>query len=517
MDATTIHDRRWTILAVLCLSVFLAVVDNTIVNVALPTIQRDLGATTSDLQWIVDAYSLVFAALLFLGGSLGDRFGRKGALQLGLVWFALCSAVAGSTTSAGGLTLARAAMGIGAAFIFPATLAILTDVFRVPSERAKAIGIWSAVSGLAVAVGPVSGGWLLEHFSWGSIFYVNLPIAAFTLVAGALVVPTSKDGGAHRLDFVGLGLSTLGVAALVWTTIEAPEAGWTSTQTVAGYAASVILLVGFVLVELRREHPMLDVRVFSNARFSAASTSISIGFFCLFGFIFLVTQYFQYVRGYSPLSAGIHTLPFAVATGVFSSTAPRLAERFGIRNVVTLGLVVQSSGFALAAVLRADSAYWGPVVVSSVLIAAGLGLVISPCTNVIVGSLPREKAGVGSAVNDVTRELGGTLGVAVIGSVFSSLFGPRMIDALARFPLPTEVVEAASESIGAALSIAEQAGASQAAIIAGAQSAFMDGFSVGCWVAAGVSLAGSIISFSVLPRHLSALEVDTDGAEVATP
>ena len=405
--------RRWLILIVLCLSLFLVVVDNTIVNVALPTVSRDLSAGTGDLQWIVDAYSLVFAGLLLAAGSLGDRFGRKLALQLGLVFFGVCSLLAAFSSTTGELISARGAMGLGAALVFPATLAILTNVFTDRTERAKAIGVWSAVSGIAVALGPITGGFLLRQFWWGSVFLVNIPIVVVALVAGHLLLPESRDPHAGRFDPLGFVLSIAGIALLVYTVIEAPRRGWSSTETVVGFLAAAVLLVAFVAWEHRHPDPMLDVHLFLNPRFSAASVSVSLAFFALFGFIFLVTQYFQFLRGYSALSAGVHTLPFAVAAGVMAPLGARVALRFGTKVAVAGGLAAMSVGLWWAATLDASSAYWGPVAASMILIGGGLTLTTAPATAAILGALPPEKAGVGSAVNDTTRELGGTLGVAI--------------------------------------------------------------------------------------------------------
>src|SRR5262245_21313984 len=387
MDSTLIHRRRWAILAVLSLSVFLVVVDNTIVNVALPTLSRELGASTSQLQWIVDAYSLVFAGLLLAAGSLGDRFGRKGALQLGLAAFGLTSVLAPFSGTAEQLIAARAAMGIGAALVFPATLAILTNVFTDPVERAKAIGLWAGVSGIAVALGPVTGGWLLEHFWWGSAFFVNVPIVAVALVAGRVLLPTSRDTRAGRFDPLGLILSIAGVTTLVYTVIEAPRHGWTAPVTLGGFLVALVLLAGFIAWELHRDDPMLDVSVFRNARFSAASAAVAVAFFALFGFIFLITQYFQFVRGYSTLSAGLHTLPFAVAAAIVAPIAPRLASRFGSTRIVAAGLALMAGGFLVGATTTVTSAYWGPVVLTMVLIAGGLGLTTAPATDAIMGAL----------------------------------------------------------------------------------------------------------------------------------
>ena len=343
-EAEAVFRRRWAILAVLCLSVFLAVVDNTIVNVALPSISEQLQASTSQLQWIVDGYSLVFAMLLLVGGSLGDRYGRKGALQLGIAAFAAFSVLAGLADSTDMLILGRCLMGLAAALVFPATLAILTNTFTDRRERAAAIGAWTGVVGLAVALGPLSGGLLLQHFWWGSIFFVNLPIAGIAIGLGAWILPTSRDPSAPRLDLGGFILSSLGIGLLVYTTIEAPGRGWLEPLTLGGYALGAVLLCGFALWERRSPQPMLDIALFRDIRFSAASFSITVSFFGLFGFVFLITQYFQLVRGYDTLSAGVHTLPFAIATGIAAPLAPYLSARIGTKIVVPAGLVLMGIG-----------------------------------------------------------------------------------------------------------------------------------------------------------------------------
>ena len=500
-----LHPRRWAILPVLCLSVFLVVVDNTIVNVALPTLSGDLGATTSQLQWIVDAYSLVFAGLLLAAGSLGDRVGRKGTMQVGLALFGATSVAASLASDAEQLIAARAVMGIGAALVFPATLAILTNVFTDPTERAKAIGVWAGVTGLAVALGPLSGGWLLAHFHWGSIFLVNVPIVVVALVAGRALLPTSKDERAGRFDPVGVLLSIGAIGLLVWTVIEAPVMGWTSAATVGGFVGAAALLVGFVTWERRRPDPMLDVGVFADARFSAASGAVALAFFGLFGFIFLVTQYFQVVRGYDTLSAGVHTLPFAVTAGIVAPVSARLALRYGTKRVVGSGLFAMSAGFLVASTFAADTPYWTGVVPSMVLMAGGLGLVSAPATEAIMGSLPPSKAGVGSAVNDTTREIGGTLGVAVVGSVFSSLYGPRVATSLTGLGVPDVGVDAARESVVAAVEVARRAPAGlRPAILDAASDAFLHGMSAGCRVTALATFVGGVVAFVALPARAPA-------------
>ena len=503
VDSDAIFRHRWAILGVLSVSVFLAVVDNTIVNVALPRMSDELNASTSELQWIVDAYSLVFAGLLLIGGSLGDRYGRKGALQLGVFSFAVFSVFAGLAGSTDVLIFARALMGMAAAFIFPATLAILTNVFSDNNERAAAIGVWTGVVGLAVALGPLTGGALLQHYWWGSIFFVNIPVAAVSLGLAAWLVPTSRDPAAPRLDFVGFILSAIGIVALVYTTIEAPARGWTDSVTILGYVVAVLVLGVFALWETRSAEPMLDVTLFKNIRFSAASFSITVSFFALFGFIFLITQYFQLIRGYDTLSAGVHTLPFAIATGAVAPLAPALAARLGTKLVVPGGLVVMSAGFFVAATLDANTAFFGPVLLSMILIAVGLGFVAAPSTAAILAVLPKEKAGVGSAVNDVTRELGGAFGVAVVGAVFSSLYGPHLLDRLRGLSLPQAALDRATASMGEALKLA---GASPpeigGAIVQGARTSFIDGFSRGSLVCGVVVLLGAVFAFLVLPRRL---------------
>lgn len=522
MEPSLVHRRRYAILGVLCLSLFLIVVDNTIVNVALPTLVRELGATSSQLAWVVDAYSLVFAGLLLAMGSLGDRFGRKGALQLGLVTFVGFSTVAAFSGSVGALIAARAAMGIGAALIFPATLAILANVFTDPKERAKAIGIWAAVTGAAVALGPISGGFLLEHFWWGSVLIVNLPIGLVALALGAWLVPTSRDPEAPRLDPVGVGLSVAAIVGLVYTIIEAPKHGWGSPLTVGSFVAVAVAFVAFVAWERRSDHPMLDVSVFTNARFSAASGAVMLAFFALFGFVFLLTQYLQFVRGYDTLDAGVRTLPFAIATGSVAPIAPRLVNRWGTKRIVAAGLALMAVGFVIAANLSATVPY-AVIALSAMIMGAGLGLTTSPATESIMGSLPTEKAGVGSAVNDATREVGGTLGVAVLGSLLTSVYGSRVLDGLAGLPLPGAARNAATESVGAAFAVAEQATA-QAGPQAGqlirdvASSAFVDGFHLGSWVAGGVALLGAIAALIWLPaRAPHHVEIELPAGDEVAP
>jgi EmrB/QacA subfamily drug resistance transporter len=501
LAATASKRRRWQILAVLCIALFVIVMDNTIVNVALPTLARELDAGTSSLQWIVDAYTLVFAGLLLAAGGLGDRFGRKGALLAGLLVFGAFSTAGAFASSAGQLIGARALMGVGAAFIFPATLALIVNVFTDPRERAAAIGIWTAIAGVGVALGPITGGWLLEHFSWGSVFLVNVPVALIGIVGVLVLVPRSRDPQAPRLDLPGLGLSIAGVALLVWSLIEAPSNGWLSAATVGGLVGAALLLATFVSWELRVSDPLLDVHLFRKMRFTAASLAITLGFFALFGFIFLVTQYLQLVKGYSALEAGVRTLPFAFAMVAAAVTSPRIVQRVGTKLVVAAGLALMAGGFAIASTNDASTPY-AVIATAMILMGFGLGSAAAPATESILSSLPPAKAGVGSAVNDTTREVGGTLGVAVLGSIMASVYGSRIVDALSGTPLPAAARVAAGDSLAAALQVAGQLGGVAGQGVASvARDAFVQAFQIGSLVTGAVALAGAVIALLFLPAR----------------
>ena len=496
-----IRDHPIAALAVICLSVFVISVDATIVNVAIPTLSRELDADTAQLQWIVDAYTLVMSGLLLSAGSLSDRFGRRGWLSVGLAVFAITSAVAAQVGSADALIAARAAMGVGAAVIFPTTLGLITNIFTDPVPRAKAIGLWAAMVGVGVAAGPMTGGWLLEHFSWGSIFLVNVPIAAVAIIGGILFVPTSRDPAAPRIDVPGLILSSIGVTALVYTVIEAPNWGWTSVRTVTGFALAVVVLVAFALWERHSSHPMLDVSVFANRRFSGGSLAVTAGFLTLFGFIFVITQYFQFIKNYSAFDTGVRLLPVAVSIAVASVLGPRIVERIGTTAVVAGGLAIFAAGLAWASTADAATPYV-QIAMQMVLLGGGLGLTTAPATEAIMGSLSADKAGVGSAVNDTTRELGGTLGVAIVGSVFASVYTGRLVDSSTLAALPGGVRDTMERSMAAAHKVIEQLPAGVAGGVRDAvNQAFLDGMQVGSLVCAGIALGASIVVALMLPAR----------------
>jgi EmrB/QacA subfamily drug resistance transporter len=513
------HAPRWPILAVLCLAVFVINLDVTIVNAALPTLVRELGASTRELQWIVDAYNLAFAALVLAAGSVSDRYGRRGALVVGLAIFGSASAVGAAAGSPAQLTVARAVMGIGAAVIFPTTLSILSNVYTGRVERARAIGIWGATTGLGVAFGPITGGWLLEHYWWGSVFLAMAPIAIAALMLTLAVVPTSRDPSTPPLDRPGLVLSTAGLGLLVYTIIEAPERGWVSLGTLAGFAGAVLLLAALVSRERSTRFPMLDVRLFRNLRFSAACGSVTVAWFALFGFIFLITQYFQFLKAYSPLATGLRILPVAGSIAVASVVGIRLAVVVGNKAVVAAGLAAMGAGFAWVSVASVATPYL-EIIGQMILVGGGLGLTTAPATEAIMGAVPKEKAGIGSAMNDATREFGGTLGVAVIGSVFASLYANGVAASPAVAGLPAVAADAARDSVGAALIVADQvrvvAGPALAdQLAAAARVAYFDGLAAGCLVAAGVALAGAVFVARFLPARAAAEQ--TEAAEDFSP
>ncbi len=493
-----VHARRWWVLGVLCIAVFTTMVDTSIVNVALPSLVRELGASTRELLWIVDSYNLVFGALVLAAGSLSDRFGRKGSLLLGLAVFGLASGAGALATDTAQLTAARVVMGIGAAMVFPATLSIITNVFPDRTERATAIGAWGATAGLAVALGPITGGVLLNSYWWGSIFVAMVPVAAVAIVLVALIVPTSRDPSVPPLDFPGLLLSILGLGLLVYTIIEAPGVGWVTARTLGGFAAALVVLSVFVLVERRATTPMLDVSLFLNPRFSAASGSVAVAFFALFGFLFLVTQYFQFAKGYSALSTGVRMLPVAVSVGITALIGTQLAVRYGSRLVVGSGLATMSLGFLWFSADTAGTSY--PVLALQMVVAGiGIGLTSAPATEAIMDVVPPEQAGIGSAVNDATREIGGTLGVAVLGSVFASLYVAAIDESGATPGVPAAARAVARDSLGAAQEVARSVAGGKG-LLDVAVGGFFDGFAAGALLAAAVTLVASVVAFRVLPR-----------------
>lgn len=512
MDDKVIHERRWWALTVMCVSLLVITLDNTILNVALPALVRDLHASTSELQWIVDGYTLVFAGLLLTAGSLGDRFGRKRALSIGLVLFCAGSILSAFADSATQLVFTRAFMGIGGALIMPATLSLLTNIFSNSKERGRAIGIWAAVAGGAGAIGPVVGGYLLKHFWWGSVFLVNVPITIGALVAGRFLLPESRDPAAPRLDPTGAVLSITGLVALLWGIIEAPSEGWSDPTVLVSFGVGVVAMAGFVAWELHTDHPMLDVRFFENRRFSAANAAITMVFFAMFGSMFLITQYLQTVLGFSALDAGLRMLPMAGVMFVAAPLSPRLVERVGTKVVVGGGLLLASGGLVLASTVPVTDGYLHLLAAMGFL-ALGMGLTMAPATESIMGSLPPSKAGVGSAMNDTTRQIGGALGVAIIGSVLATSYRPGITSALAEFHLPAPAIGAARDSVGGAMFVADRLPDGLGASVAqAARVVYVDSLGSALLVAAVVVLAAAAIVFAFLPARAGDAREPVSGA-----
>jgi EmrB/QacA subfamily drug resistance transporter len=492
------------ILIALLLAAFAINLDTTIVNVALPSLVRELHASNSQLQWVVDAYNLLFAASVLAAGSLSDRFGRKGMLLAGLSVFGTASLAGGLTNGPGPLIVARAVMGVGSAMVFPATLSLISNVFTERGERARAIGLWGAITGAAIALGPIVGGWLLEAFNWRSIFFAMTPVAAIASVLVARYVPRSRDPHAPRTDRAGFALSTAMVGLLVYAIIEAPNHGWGSTRTLASFVLTAALAAAFVAWERRAEQPMLDLSLFRNPRFTAASGSVAISFFALSGFIFLITQNFQFLKGYGPLSTGVRLLPVASCVAIFSIVGAKLAIRLGTKLIVSSGLFLMAAFYLWVTTVSATTGY-ATIAAQMVVLGTGMGLTSAPATEAIMGVVPKARAGVGSAVNDATRLLGATLGVAVIGSVYASLYASRLTNALPA-ALPASAGRTAHASVGAALTLAGKLGHTghpqlAAAIHDAANSAFFHGFSAANYLAACVAATGGLVALALLPAQ----------------
>jgi EmrB/QacA subfamily drug resistance transporter len=449
VNSELVHRRRWKILVVLCIALMVTTLDTTILVVALPRIVESIHASGSELQWMIDSYTIVFACLLLAAGALGDRFGRKGALICGLVWFGLFSLIASTSTTPLQLIVTRALLGAGAAFIFPTTLSLLTNVFTESRERTRAIGIWAGFSGVGIAVGPPVGGILVEHLGWHSVFWINVPICMAAVVMAAVIIPPMENEGARPLDPVGAAISIVALVGLLYAIIEAPN-GWASPGVVFGFIESVVGLALFAWWERRTSHPMLDIEFFRNPRFSAASIAIVLMTFAMYASTFLMTLYFQFTLGYSPVKTGLMMTPVALGMLTSAPQAARVVDRFGTKAVSTLGATIIAVCIAI---------YGSDAIMSSLTIGVpvrflyGLGLGFSGpvLTESIMGSLPRDRAGVGSAVNDTTRQIGGALGVAVLGSIFAARYHQAMDHAAG---IPTAVRAQARESIGTTLRVA---------------------------------------------------------------
>ncbi|HEX6417494.1 MAG TPA: MFS transporter [Acidimicrobiales bacterium] len=493
-----VHAGRWRTLGVLCLSLTIVMIANMSLNLALPAIARDLDASTGSLQWMVDAYALVFAGLLFTAGALGDRFGRKGALQLGLALFVAGSVVAAAAGSAGTVIGARALMGVAAAFVMPSTLSIISNVFP-PEERGRAIALWAGVAAGAAALGPTGSGLLLEHFWWGSVFLVNVPIAVAALVLGRWLVPTSRNPDRVPIDLPGAALSIVGVGGLVYAIIEAPHRGWAARGTLGAFGVAAAALALFAWRELSARHPMLDLRLFRDRRFSVASGGIGLTYFALFGTFFLVSQYLQLVLDVSPLRAGLVQLPVSVIMLAVAPQVPRAVERYGVRRVVPLALALVAVGMGVLATAGTGSSML-LVVLAMVPMAVGIAATGAPLTTLMMSAVPPARAGVGSAMNNASREIGGAFGVAVLGSLLTTRYTSSLGPAVEGLAGPARA--AATSGLAGALEVARGLpGPAGEALAATARSAFVDGFALAGAAAAALAVVTGVGAYLLLPRE----------------
>jgi EmrB/QacA subfamily drug resistance transporter len=505
---------RWAALGVLCTSVLIVNVDNTILNVALPTLVHTLHATSSQLQWIVDAYAMVFAGLLLVGGSLADRFGRKLFLLTGLTVFFTGSVGAALCGSVDALIAWRAVMGAGAALTMPSTLSIINDMFRDPAERARAIGAWAGTSGLGIALGPIAGGLLLNRFWWGSVFLVNVPIVVAGAAGAVALVPDSKKPFAIRPDPVGSVLSMIGLGLLLWAIIEAPGRGWTSTRIVAVGAASVVTLAIFASWEARSRNPMLPLSFFSDRRFSIAAAGEMLGVFGLFGALFIQTQFLQFDLGYTALQAGVRILPIAAVVALTAPTSPLIVRFIGSKATAGAALLAIAGGLWQISLVSTVTTTYAQVLPGMVLIGVGAGLLMPTATNSVVGSVPRGDAGVGSATNGVAIQVGGALGVAVLGSILSTRYQDHLSTTLAGHVVPPAASHAILGSLGGALTVANTVGGATGAVLAhAARAAFMSGAGLALAVGSGVAVAGALLVITRLPSGVATKVADSASHE----
>ena len=502
--------RRWLVLAVMSLGTLIVFLDLTVVNTALPAISFDLGASTSQLQWVVDSYVLVLAGLLILAGSIGDRFGRRRWMSVGLVLFGVGSVVGALADSVGTLILGRGIQGLGAAFVLPATLSIVTNTFD-RDERGKAIAIWTAVGGMGIGLGPAIGGYLVDRWDWSAAFWIHVPVLALALV-GQVVVRESRDPREIGLDIPGAITATLGISTLVFAIIQGAEEGWGDPLIVGSFAAAAALLAAFVAIETRVEYPMLPLHFFRNRDFTGSVLVIGIMFFAGPATFFFLTQFFQIVQGRDPFEAGLLILPNAGAIVVASAMAPKLTEVFGPRRLVSASVMIMVVAAVLFTGVNAD---WSALTEIAVimLFGFGFGLGMPALTDAIMAAVPVEDAGIGSAVNDVSREVGSALGVAAIGSFISSIYKGNIDDRLGG-DVDEGTIEIAKEGIGVLAASAPELGSDAGRVVGEANQAFIDAMNSGFWLSAAVLFAGVVAAATLLPDRVRAVQVERDVTSV---
>jgi DHA2 family multidrug resistance protein-like MFS transporter len=504
---STVYHRRWAILSVLVVSLLVVVLDNTILNVALKTIQLDLRATQSELIWAVNSYVLVFAALLFTWGVLGDRYGRRRILMICLTLFGIASALCAFASTPNLLIFFRALMGIGGAAVLPVTLAIITNVFP-PKERGRAIGIWAGAVGVAIAIGPITGGFLLEHFWWGSVFLINVPVVIVGLVGIALIVPESTGQHSQRLDPIGVLLSIAGLLALVYGIVHGGDTReWSSIAVWGWIVLGIALLALFIWLELRSDHPSLDVHLFQNREFSVSIAAVTMAFFGLMGATFFLVFYLQLVRGYSPLQAGLIFLPLALGQILAAPRSAKTVARFGPKVVIGSGLLIVAAVYVVLFFAQVDTPLW-ILCVLFFFVGVGMGNAIAPATTVMMSTLPLSRAGAGSAVQNTVRQIGGALGVAILGTVLATVYAGQFDASAVGLPSAASgSLGQTYEAIGALLQGGGLTPAAATAAVNAANDAFMSAMHVTCLLTAAAALIGSVVAYVGLPDKSRAVAI----------
>ncbi|HET6743454.1 MAG TPA: MFS transporter [Kribbella sp.] len=480
-ESGTGHPRRWWILGILCLSLMVLVVDNTVLNLAIPSLMRDLDATPADIQWVIDAYILAFAGLLLTAGSLSDRFGRRKMLLFGLVIFGAASLLATLAANPWQLIACRGLMGVGGSLLMPSTLSLLFTVFP-PEEQRKAMAGWSMVAMVGVVAGPTVGGVLLNHFWWGSIFLLNVPIAALAIIGTLALIPESK-GPARNVDPVGAVLTMVGMASVVWAIVSIPLHGWGSARVLGGLAVGVVALTAFALWEKLSAHPMVPLALFKDRRFSGTSFSIVLLSFTAGGLLLALTQYLQFALGYTPLKAGLALIPYALSAALFNGLGATLGKKIADRTLITLGLLIIAGSFAILTQVS-DSSGYGLLIIGLLVMGIGGGLAGPAAYTLLMQAVPAEHRGVGSAMNDTVQQTGAALSVAVLGSVLAAAYSSA---------LPDSVPEAARKSIADTLALGPD-------FLAAAKHAFVDAMSIAMTVGAIGAVAGAVVALTVLPK-----------------
>lgn len=505
-EASKSYSSPWVAVAFLYLAVLIIGIDDTVLNLALPAISREFLASMSELQWMINAYLLAFVALLLTMGTLGDRYGRKRMFQLGLIMFALSSLAAALSTSITMLIACRALMGIAGSMILPQTLSIIRATFTEPKDRGQAIGIWAGMFALGYGVGPVVGGILLDHFEWNSVFFLNIPVAIITLIGGYFFIPESGDRSASRLDPVGVILSIAGLSTIVYGIIKAGEESWTEGSVIVLLSIGIFILLVFAWWEKRSEHPMLPMRFFKNMSFTGANVAMTLVSFSALALLFFLSQYFQSVQGHTPLEAAWRMLPTAVLSLVASIVAIQIARVIGVKLPVSFGLIIGGLGLLYLSYAETDWSYL-MVFGGLSLTAIGIGLVYAPCTDSIMGSLPEKRAGIGSAMDTTMQQLGGVLGIAVLGAIMNAIYLDKIANLEAVASLPQEAYEAVRNSIQSAHIVAEQFPEEIAQqIVTGSSDAFVSGMNDAMFIAAMVMMAASVITLLILPTRIRSSE-----------